>query len=239
MAEWAPKRFWTTSTAMPREGGHGVLLDDRPLKTPERREMLLPTATLARLVAEEWDAQGDVIAPATMPMTRMANTAIDRVAAKHRDVADYLARYGETDLLCYRAEDGPLGLAGRQAAAWDPLLDWAASTFGARLWPTEGVMPIAQPREALDRLATVVAGHSAFELTALHDLVTLSGSLVLGLAAARGELPADDAWARSRLDEDWQIEQWGRDEEAEAAARNRREAFLAAHRFLRAAQDLT
>ena len=239
MTEWAPKRFWSTATAEPREGGHGVLLDARPLRTPGKREMLLPSATLARAVAAEWDAQAEVIAYATMPMTRMANTAIDRVAAKHGDVAAYLARYGETDLLCYRAEDGPDGLAGRQVAAWDPLLDWAARAFGARLRPTRGVMPIAQSPEAIDRLVKVVAGHSAFELTALHDLVTLSGSLVLGLAAARGELPPDKAWERSRIDEEWQAELWGRDDEAEVAAQNRRDGFLAAHRFLRAAQDLT
>jgi chaperone required for assembly of F1-ATPase len=239
MTEWAPKRFWTTATADRREGGHGVILDARPLRTPEKREMVLPTSALANAVAAEWNAQGEKIVYATMPMTRMANTAIDRVSARHGHVAAHLARYGETDLLCYRAEDGPRGLAGRQAAAWDPLLDWAADTLGARLRPTKGVMPISQPSEALDRLSQVVAGHSAFELTALHDLVTHSGSLVLGLAVARGELAADEAWARSRIDEEWQAELWGRDDEAEAAARTQREGFLAAHRFLRAAQQLT
>jgi chaperone required for assembly of F1-ATPase len=238
MAEWAPKRFWRSVSVVPRDTGHGIMLDTRPLLTPERRELLAPSQALARRIAAEWDAQGDVIAPASMPMTRMANTAIDRVAAKHAEVAAYLAQYGETDLLCYRAE-GPKELVDRQAAAWDPLLDWTDRTFGARLVATEGVMPVHQSAEALAALAGVLRAQSAFEMTALHELVVLSGSLVLGLVAAYGHLPAEEVWTRSRIDENWQAEQWGRDDEAEAAAQNRRTGFLAAHAFLQAAQEVT
>lgn len=238
MAEWAPKRFWTTAATVARDGGHGILLDDRAVRTPGRRELLVPTEALATAIAAEWNAQGDVLVPASMPMTRMANTAIDRVADRHAEVAAYVAGYGATDLLCYRAE-GPGQLAARQAAAWDPLLDWTADAFGARLFPTEGVMPIAQQPVALARLQRAVADFDAFGLTGLHDLVTLSGSLVLGLAVARGHLGPEDAWERSRIEEDWQIEQWGHDEEADIAAGNRRDAFLAADRFIQSAQKLT
>lgn len=237
MAEWAPKRFWRSVSVVSHDDGFGVMLDSAPLRTPERRDLVAPSQALARLIAAEWDAQGDVIAPASMPMTRLANTAIDRVAAKRAEVAAYLAQYGETDLLCYRAE-GPPELAERQAAAWDPLLSWAETTFGARLVATEGVMPVTQSPQALAALAGVLRAQSAFELTALHELVVLSGSLVLGLAAAHGHLPAEEVWARSRIDEDWQAEQWGRDDEAEEAAQNRRDGFLAARNFLRAAQEL-
>ncbi len=238
MAEWAPKRFWRSVSVVARGHGYGVMLDTRPLLTPERRELVTPSQPLARLIAAEWDAQGDVIAPASMPMTRLANTAIDRVDAKRAEVAAFLAQYGETDLLCYRAED-PKELVDRQAAAWDPLLDWADETYGARLVATQGVMPVTQSAQAIAALTGVLRAQSAFELTALHELVVLSGSLVLGLVAARGHLPADEVWARSRIDEDWQAEQWGRDDEAEEAAQNRRTGFLAAYDFLQAAQELS
>jgi chaperone required for assembly of F1-ATPase len=237
MAEWAPKRFWQSVSVVPRDAGYGIMLDTRPLLTPERRDLVAPSQAIARVIAAEWEAQGDVIAPASMPMTRLANTAIDRVAAKQAEVAAYLAQYGETDLLCYRAE-GPKELVDRQAAAWDPLLDWVDETYDARLVATNGVMPVVQSAQALAALAGVLRAQTAFELTALHELVVLSGSLVLGLVAARGHLPAEEVWARSRIDEDWQAEQWGRDDEADAAAQNRRAGFLAAHDFLRAAQEL-
>jgi chaperone required for assembly of F1-ATPase len=238
MAEWAPKRFWTAAAVAPRDAGFGVVLDGRPLRTPAKHELLVPTRALAQAIADEWEAQVEVLVPATMPMTRMSNTAIDRVAGQHAEVAAYVAGYGATDLLCYR-DAGPGELARRQAAGWDPILDWAAQTFGARLRTTGGVMPVTQPTEALDRLGAAVAGVDAFALTGLHDLVSLSGSLVLGLAVLRGRLGPDEAWTLSRIDEDWQIEQWGSDAEAEEAAGNRRAGFLAAWCFHAAAQDFT
>lgn len=170
-----------------------------------------------------------------MPMTRMANSAIDRIGAKRDEVIDYIAEYGATDLVCYRAES-PEALAARQAAVWDPYLDWAHETLAARLLPTAGIMPVAQSTAALSALRDAVAAHDRFELMGLHDLVALTGSLVLGLAASRGHRAPGEIWADSRIDEVWQIEQWGEDEEAAQASEIKRLAFLDAHRFFISAQ---
>jgi chaperone required for assembly of F1-ATPase len=186
---------------------------------------------MAEAVAEEWIAQGDFVDPASMPVTRAANAAIDKVMPQKGGVVAALAAYGETDLLCYRAE-GPDTLTMRQSAGWDPLLDWAHEAFGARLIPVVGVMPQPQNPAALARLTSEVARMDAFELTGFHDLVMLSGSLVLALAVSHGRLPVDEAWDLSRIDEEWQADLWGRDEEAEEAAAIRRDAFLAAERFV-------
>ncbi|AHM03974.1 Chaperone [Roseibacterium elongatum DSM 19469] len=224
MTEWKAKRFWKQATVTRDADGWQVLLDGRPVRTPAKAAMILPSEDMAQAIALEWDAQQDEIAPLTMPVTRSANAAIDRVATQHAEVAEMLAAYGETDLLCHRA-DHPDELVARQTADWDPLLDWAADRLGARLFPTAGVLPVAQPRDSLDRLGQVIAETGPFRLTALHDLVTLSGSAVLGLAVAYGRLPPDDAWRLSRIDEDWQIEQWGRDEEADAMAAHKAGQF--------------
>jgi chaperone required for assembly of F1-ATPase len=169
------------------------------------------------VVAAEWDAQDGEVKPLTMPATRSANSAVERVAPQHAEVAEMLASYGETDLLCYRAER-PADLTQRQAKGWDPLLAWAEAQYGTRLIVTSGVLPVAQPPEAVVRLARVVADIPPFPMTALHDLVTLTGSLILGLAVAEGRLFPKEAWDLSRIDETWQIEQWGDDEEAAEAA---------------------
>jgi hypothetical protein len=161
---------------------------------------------MARAIAAEWAEQGEEIDPLSMPVTRSANSAIDRVATQHGEVADMLAAYAETDLLCHRAET-PLRLHEQQAAAWDPLLDWAEHRFGARLAPTTGILPVAQAEPALRLLSDTVHGTGAFQLTALHDLVSLSGSLILGLAVAEGRLDPAEGWRLSRIDEDWQIAQ--------------------------------
>ncbi len=236
MTEWKAKRFWKQASVADAEGGFQVLLDGRPVKTPGKSLLVLPTRKMADAVAAEWDAQEDEIKPLTMPVTRSANSAIERVAAFHGEVAQMLGDYAETDLLCYRAES-PSDLATRQAAAWDPLLDWAADTFGARLLPTEGVLPIPQAGEAVEKLRYAVREVPEFELTALHDLVTLSGSLIIGLAVARGHLAPDAAFSISRIDEEYQAELWGRDEEADAAKDARREQFVHADRFLRLCSD--
>jgi len=230
MTEWAAKRFWTEATVAEEAGGHVVLLDGRPIRTPSRALLALPTAHLASALAEEWNRQEDVLRPATMPMTRLANTALDRVAPDLDAVADIVAAYGETDLLCYRA-DRPEELCRRQREAWDPLLDWADERFGARLRLTAGVLPVAQSGRALASLSAVVQALSPWRLTALHELVSLTGSLVIGLAVAERARRPDEAWTLSRIDEDWQIAQWGGDSEAEAAATRRREEFLEAVRF--------
>ncbi|MHA6347536.1 ATP12 family chaperone protein [Roseivivax sp. CAU 1761] len=231
MSEWAPKRFWTDAAVVAAGAGYAVELDSRPVKTPAKTPLVVPSAALAEAIAAEWRAQGDRIDPTTMPATRAANAALDKVRPQHDEVAAMLADYGDSDLTCYRAET-PAELAARQAAAWDPLLDWADETFGARLAPRLGIVHAPQDAEALARLHRAVLALDAFELTAFHDLVALSGSLVIGLAAERGAFEAEDLWARSRIDETWQQELWGADEEAVAAAEAKRQDFLAARRFL-------
>jgi chaperone required for assembly of F1-ATPase len=232
MTGWAPKRFWTDVTVDGGAGGFSVLLDGKPIRTPAKAPLALPTAALAEAVAEEWARQDSVLRPETMPMTRLANTALDRVTPEFDAVAAIVAAYAETDLLCYRAE-GPEALRRLQAEGWDPLLDWAAEAYGARLVPTFGVVPVDQPAPSLDRLAAAVRSRSPWQLTALHELVSLTGSLVLGLATAGEVRSPDTAWALSRIDEEWQAAQWGRDSEADAAAERRREEFMEAVRFTR------
>lgn len=230
MNAWAMKRFWTDVAVEKGDAGWRILLDTRPVRTPAKSALDLPTEAMASAMAAEWEAQGEVVDPRAMPITRSANSAIDRVRPQHAEVAAMLAAYAETDLLCHRAE-APEGLVARQAEGWDPLLDWAAGTYGARLTPTAGILPVDQDATALSRLADAVSETGVFQLTALHDLVALSGSLVLGLATAHGRLEPDEAWALSRIDEEWQIAQWGRDEEADATAAFKLGEFRHAHRF--------
>lgn len=231
MPEWAAKRFWRDVTIAGEGDGFDVRLDGRPLRTPQKSPLILPSAELARGLAAEWAAQEDVVDPRTMPLTRLANAAIDKVVPQIDEVRSLIAAYGETDLVCYRAP-APDELAALQAAAWDPFLDWAAERYGARLSVGEGVIPVAQTAAALARLRAAVDAFDAFGLTALHELVSLSGSLVLGLAATEGRDAPERLWAISRIDEQWQAEQWGRDEEAEAASSLKRDAFLTAAEFL-------
>jgi chaperone required for assembly of F1-ATPase len=227
---WTLKRFWTEVAVAPVAGGFAVTLDGKPVRTPGKVPLLLPTRALAQMVAAEWQAQEGLVRPATMPATRTANTALDTLP-KHRAaiVAD-LSGYGATDLLCYRAGE-PAGLCARQAAGWDPLLDWAALRYGARLRSQVGVMPVAQDEEALAALAAEVARQDDFQLAAFHDLVQLSGSLIIALAVAEGVRSPEEAWELSRIDETWQAEQWGKDDDAEAAADLKRAAFVHASLF--------
>lgn len=230
MSEWAPRRFWSTASTVPAEGGFAVQLDTRPLRTPRKAPLVLPTAALAEAVAAEWQAQGERVDPASMPFTRMVNSAIDTVAAEFEVVARMVADYGGSDLLCYRAE-GPEALATRQAVAWDPLLDWAATDLGVSLRTTTGVVHVAQPAESLALLQSLVHGLTAFRLAAFHDLVSLSGSLILALAVTGKRIGVEEAWRLSRIDEDWQVSQWGEDAEAADVARRKQAAFLLADRF--------
>ncbi|WP_296420202.1 ATP12 family chaperone protein [Pseudooctadecabacter sp.] len=236
MSDWAAKRFWTEVNVVPAEGGFAVQLDGRPVKTPAKAPLVVPTPTMGQAVAEEWRAVEEKIDPNVMPYTRSANAAIDKVRVQFDDVAEMLAAYGGSDLLCYRATH-PDPLIERQARGWDPLLDWADETFGARLRPTAGVMPIEQDAAALRALAAPLYDATPFELTALHDLIALSGSLVMGLAVAHGRLSVEDGWALSRIDEDWQIEQWGEDEDAMQAAAVKEAAFHHAHLFYKMSKD--
>ncbi|WP_224813508.1 ATP12 family chaperone protein [Hasllibacter sp. MH4015] len=230
MTEWKAKRFWTETAVVAVEGGFQVALDGKMLNTPGKRPLVMPTRALAEAVAQEWDAQEGEIRPQEMPFTRCVNSAVERVVPQHAAVADMLAGYGETDLLCYRAE-GPEALTQRQAEAWDPLLHWARETYDAPLAITAGIVPVAQPARSIENLSAAVHGTDAFALVALHDLVTLTGSLVLGLAVSRQRVNAAQAFDLSRIDEDWQIEQWGRDEEADAAAEARKAQLLQAEEF--------
>ncbi|WP_265499313.1 ATP12 family chaperone protein [Paracoccus beibuensis] len=221
MSEWKARRFWTRVDTRATDGGYEILLDDRQLRTPNKKPLVLPTEPLAQAIAAEWDAQSAEILPHTMPLTRAANSAVEKVAPQVDGVVGMLAEYGGTDLLCYRAPE-PAELVERQAAEWDPLLDWAATELRAPLQTTAGVIPVDQDPDALERLRAEVAALDVWALTALHDLVTIPGSLVLGLAVIRGRLSAAEAHRLSRIDEDFQIERWGADEEAAEAAEERR-----------------
>ncbi|MGY9047236.1 hypothetical protein P775_17045 [Puniceibacterium antarcticum] len=238
MSEWAPKRFWTASEVTKAEGGFAVALDGRPVKTPAKAALVVPTPALAQAIAAEWDAQGDKIDPTSMPFTRGANAAIDKVRIQHGEVADMLAAYGDSDLLCYRAES-PVELVVRQAAAWDPMLDWAEMQLGARLAPRAGLMHAPQHPDALQTLRRQVHALDPFALAAFHDLVSLTGSLVLGFAAVSEQAPASDLWTLSRIDEDWQQDLWGADEEAQEIAELKRAAFLQAQKFFLLSQKPT
>jgi chaperone required for assembly of F1-ATPase len=228
---WAPRRFWADATVVASGTGHALLLDGKPVNTPARAPLVVPTLALAQAVAAEWMAQGDRPDPATMPLTRAANSAIDKVVPQRAAVVDAVAAYGEADLLCYRAA-GPAALVARQAAAWDPLLHWADTGLGAPLVTVTGVMFQPQPETSLRRLHARVAAFDPFALTALSDLLALSGSLVIGLAVAEGRLDAAAAWEIAHIDEAWQAEQWGADAEAEAALARKRQDFLLARRLL-------
>jgi chaperone required for assembly of F1-ATPase len=227
---WTAKRFWTTATVDAAPGGWTVRLDSRAVRTPAKAAFVLPTRAMASAAAAEWDAQAGVVKPETMPVTRSANAAIDKVGPQFAEVVGLLAAYGETDLLCYRAE-GPAALVARQAA-WDDVLHGAAVRLGARLAVTVGVVPVAQDGAALAALRAPLDAMTPFELTAAHDLIALTGSLVLGLAVADGRLSVDEAWRLSRIDEDWQAEIWGQDEEAADMAETRHAALRHAGRFL-------
>lgn len=225
------KRFYKEAAIAPAESGFTILLDGRPVKTPARRALTLPTEVLAQAVAGEWQEQGDDIDPRAMPLTGLANAALDRVAEDPAAFAAGLARYGESDLLCYRAE-GPDSLVRRQDALWNPLLHWARRRFDADFTLVCGIMHQPQADTALERLAAAVASRNAYELAGLSPLVTISGSLLIALALAEEAIDVETAWAAATLDEAWQAEQWGEDSEAKAALAVRRADFEAAHRFL-------
>lgn len=207
------KRFYKTAGHAPSEGGHGIKLDERPVRTPGRALLGVPGEALAAAIAAEWNAQGEEINPASMPMTGLANAAIDQIAPDPVRFAHDIAAYGESDLLCYRA-DAPEALVARQAEQWQPLLDWAAERYGVRFVVTQGIVHVAQPQETLARLTAAVEALDPFTLAALFKLVTISGSLVIGLAAVEQTFPLARLWQAAELDELWQAEQWGDDDEA-------------------------
>jgi chaperone required for assembly of F1-ATPase len=225
------KRFYTQASARPVNGAWQIFLDDRPVKTPAPNPLLVPTEALAEAIAAEWDAQGDKVDPRSMPLTGLANAAIDRVATDREAFARGLASYGESDLLCYRAEH-PDALVERQAQHWDPILAWARRRFDVDFEIVCGVMHTAQPEMTLKQLDQAVATRDPFDLAALAPLVTIGGSLVIALALAEDAIDLDRAWAAATVDEAFQAEQWGEDAEATAMLANRRRDFQAGYRFL-------
>jgi len=222
------KRFYRAAAVGP---DRNILLDGRPVKTPGRADLALPTDALAGAVADEWNAQGETIDPFSMPLTGLANAAIDRVAPDPAAFARGLAAYGESDLLYYRAE-GPAPLVARQAKLWDPILAWAQQRYDAVFELAAGIIHMPQPVETIARLGAAVASRDPFQLAGLSPLVTISGSLLVALAVAEGTLGLDEAWDAATLDEQWQAEHWGEDGEAAQALAGRRRDFAAAARFL-------
>ncbi len=204
------KRFYRTAAVEEAGEGFALLLDGKAVKTPARHTLVAPTRRLAEAVAAEWAAQASVIDPARMPLTRLANAVIDAVAQQPLPVAEEIAKYLGSDLLCYRAE-APAGLVERQARHWDPVLAWAADALGARFVLAQGVMHVAQADEAIAAARAAIPAEP-WRLGAVASVTTLTGSALLALALARGPIDAEAAWAAAHVDEDWQMSQWGRDE---------------------------
>ena len=230
------KRFYKEAAVAADDGGYGVALDGRPVRTPGGAPLTVPAKALAEAIAAEWREQGDEIRPLAMPLMRLAATAIDRIGREREAIAGQIAAYGGSDLLCYRAAE-PAGLVARQTEHWQPLLDWAAEEYGARLAVANGVSPVAQDAAALAALARAVERHDDFHLAGLSQLTAACGSLVLALAVVARRIGADQAVAACQLDEDWQAKKWGRDD----TAAERREALareiMSVGRFLELLQD--
>lgn len=224
------KRFWKEARVTQAENGFAVELDARPLRTPARAVLIVPNAALADAIAAEWNALGQEVDPRALPLTGLANAALDRIAPDLDAHHAALARYGESDLVAYRA-DHPAPLVARQAAQWDPVLAWAAQRYGVSMRVVTGIMHQPQPPEALAALHAAVAAYTPFETAALTPFVTLTGSLLLGLMLAEGAITPATAWAAGQLDELWQVEHWGEDSLAAAARGEKKAAFDAAWQF--------
>lgn len=226
------KRFYKVAGSAKRDDGFAIVLDDRELKTPGRTAVRVPNAELGNAVAAEWDAQVSHIDPSTMPRTRIVTTAIDRVSEDNGPAIDEIVGYAGTDLVCYRADD-PEELVALQGQAWDPLLDWLAEATGARLRATSGIIHVQQDGSALRQVSSLLGAVDPISLTALHTVVTISGSAVIGLAMLKGRLDADAAYVASRVDEAFQIDKWGEDEDAAARAKFHKAEFDAAAEVIR------
>jgi chaperone required for assembly of F1-ATPase len=225
------KRFWKQVQAVERDDGWGVKLDGKPLRTPACEALFVPTKALADAIAAEWNAIEDKIDPGAMPLTGLANAAVDRVTRHKEAFTQGLARYAEADLACYRAE-GPSALVDRQAESWDALLGWGRRRFDVDFRTTSGIVHVDQPAATIDQLSHAVAALDAFRLAGLSHLVTISGSLLAALGVLEGAFTPDQAWEAVSVDDRWQLEQWGSDAEAEAALDTRRREFMDAARFL-------
>ncbi len=228
MAQATVKRFYSEATTTDIGG---ILLDDRPVRTPARAQLILPNPELAEAVRKEWAAQGETIDPWSMPLTGLANAAIDHAAPDPAKFATDLARYADADLLCYRAADPP-ALVARQEDVWNPLLDWARRRYDCNFALATGIIHVSQPPLSVKRLSDALISRTTFELAALSPIISIAGSLIIALALAEQTIPPDAAFDAAHLDELWQAEQWGEDDFALEARAARRADFTAAARFL-------
>ncbi len=228
------KRFYKEASVADVEGGHAISLDSKPVRTPSKALLVLPTVAAAQLVANEFAAQIDNIDHCTMPVLRLVSVAIDSVTIDPQAVLEDILRFSSSDLLCYRA-DGPDTLVQRQSNALDPVLDWVHASLGARFLPTKGIMHLEQPSEAIATLGVHLSQRKEpMRLAALHLMTTLTGSALLALAVDMADLSAEEAWSAAHIDEDWQIERWGYDSEAVARRSNCRRDMMAAVALLEA-----
>lgn len=226
-----PKRFYK-EVAVKDEGGRcALLLDGKPVKTPGKAALSLPAKALAEAIADEWRAQGDQIDPRTMPLTKLANSAIDGIEGRRQAVVDDIMAHARSDLLCYRAS-GPDGLVAAQAAHWDPVIAWAKDTLDAPLTLAQGIVHVTQADAAMDAIRTRIEGLDAFSLAALHVMTSLTGSALLSLAVALKRLTPEEAWNAAHVDEDWQAGKWGEDADAKDRREGRKLEFDAAVRAL-------
>ncbi len=225
------RRFYQSATVAETEhGGYAVQLDGRQIKTPAGRPLVVPARALALAIAEEWNAQGETIAPGTLPLTKLANSAIDAVTETKAEVANDILKYAASDLVCYRASY-PAALLEAQARAWDPILSWIAAKYGAQFLTGSGIAHIAQPAASLEALRAAVDAQSAFKLAALHVMTSLTGSALIALALIGRELDTGAAWAAAHIDESWQASRWGEDFEAAQRQKARLAEFESASRF--------
>lgn len=223
-----PKRFYKDVSVVPADEAFAVHLDGKPVRTPGKALLVLPTEQVAALVAGEFDAQGETIDPVSMPVMRLVNTAIDGVASDPQAVLEDILRFASSDLLCYRA-DAPQGLVDRQNELWDPVIDWARTALGARFNLAEGIIHVEQPRETIAVLGVHLSQRKEpLRLAAIHVMTSLTGSALLALAVDFGELDGVAAWAAGHVDEDWQVEHWGQDAEAVARRSARKRDMMAA-----------
>ena len=225
------KRFWKEVSVERESSGWAIRLDQRPVRTPARASLVVPSEPLAEAIADEWRPVGEMIDSRAMPLTGLANAAIDRIAPEPHAFVAGIATYAEADLACYRS-DWPPELVSRQAQSWDELLAWGRRRYDVDFSTTSGLLHVPQPQATIDRLSQAVAELDAFHLAGLSPLVTAGGSLLAALAVLEKALTPEEAWDAVSIDDRWQLEQWGADSEARAALENRRKDFLAAARFL-------
>lgn len=231
-----PKRFYKDVSVADEGGGAALLLDGKPVRTPGRAPLTVPSEPLAEAIAAEWRAQGDHIDPRTMPLTKLANSVIDGIAGQGEAVVDDILGHARADLLCYRAS-GPQGLLDAQATHWDPLIAWAKNVLHAPLVLAEGVVHVAQPEDSMVAIRKRLDGLDAFTLGALHVMTSLTGSAVLALAVLLGRLTPEEAWDAAHVDEDFQIGQWGEDAEAKERRELRKREFDAAAKTFALSRD--